>query len=88
MFILWKELGIKTRKGDTEMVKIITKKYVINSEGNAECTNAEVTHVDIDGNDALELVKEVNTTESCDDQIERDNDGNIVFMKVSYATFS
>lgn len=88
MFTLLKGLGIKTRKGDTEMVKIITKKYVINAEGNSECTNCEITRVDIDGNDALELIKEVNTTECCDDQTERDNDGNIVFMKISYATLS
>ena len=70
------------------MVKVITKKYVTNSEGNVECTNCDIVRIDIDGNDALELIKEVNTTNSCDDQIERDNDGNIVFMKISYATLS
>lgn len=70
------------------MVKIITKKYVINSEGSVECTDCEINRINIDGNDALELIKEVNTTDCCDDQTERDNDGNIVFMKISYATLS
>lgn len=69
------------------MVKVVSKKYVLNSEGHVECTCVETEHFDVDSGEALALIAEVNTRMCTDEQIETDNDNNVVFMRVSYATW-
>lgn len=68
------------------MVKICTKKYILNIDGNIECKEVHLEHYDVQGQDAMALIAETNTRQTCDEVIETDSKNNVMFLISSYAT--
>lgn len=68
------------------MVKVVTKTYVLGANDKAQLIRTEVESYDVDGADALALVFDTNTRETSDENYEADWEGNIVYLKSSYAT--